>query len=105
MFSPFINSTLRVAHSYCPIFFSEVPVSAVCSNPNGNARNTAGGTTLHELTHALANTNDHQYGCPQDRNLASSSSTTAMDNADNYNVRADQPISNELELTLDSALP
>ena len=89
-----------MVHSYCPIFFSEVPLPAVCSNPNGNARNTAGGTTLHELTHALADTNDHQYGCPEDKNLAASSPTTAMDNADNYNVRVDPLVKDLLKLTI-----
>ncbi|KIM28816.1 hypothetical protein M408DRAFT_133737 [Serendipita vermifera MAFF 305830] len=74
---------------YCPVFFTEVPLSYLCSGLSTVAsRDTAGGTTLHELTHALANTEDYQYGCSTDRALAASSPSAAMGNADNYNCFA-----------------
>ncbi|ESK86193.1 deuterolysin m35 metalloprotease [Moniliophthora roreri MCA 2997] len=70
---------------YCDAFFDEVPTNNLCSSTTVEARNIRGGTTLHEMTHALSDTDDVMYGCPQDQALSDSDKII---NADNYNVRA-----------------
>jgi len=68
---------------YCSIFYNEVPAGTLCNGNPVNARNIRGGTTLHELTHAVAGTKDVTYGCPADQAL---SDANKLINADNYNV-------------------
>ncbi|KAG8828449.1 hypothetical protein FRC19_006547 [Serendipita sp. 401] len=79
---------------YCSIFYSEVTTSRLCSGTTVNSRNIRGGTTLHELTHALSGTTDVGYGCPYDQSLAASSASRAQSNADNYNCFATQVYQN-----------
>ncbi|CAG8728837.1 11410_t:CDS:2, partial [Acaulospora colombiana] len=43
---------------YCSIFYNEVAPNSLCEGADVAARNLRGGTTLHELTHAVANTTD-----------------------------------------------
>ena len=68
---------------YCSIFYNEVASDTLCNGNTVNARNIRGGTTLHELTHAVAGTTDVTYGCPADQALSDSNK---LRNADNYNV-------------------
>jgi len=68
---------------YCSIFYNEVASGSLCSGTTVNARNIRGGTTLHELTHAVAGTDDVGYGCPANQGLSDSNK---LINADNYNV-------------------
>ncbi|KAF9266077.1 zincin [Marasmius fiardii PR-910] len=71
---------------YCDIFFDEVDSEELCNgDTTPAARNIRGGTTLHELTHALANTDDITYGCNNDKALSASQQ---IDNADNFNCFA-----------------
>ncbi|KAL0070273.1 hypothetical protein AAF712_002765 [Marasmius tenuissimus] len=70
---------------YCDIFFDEVPQSQLCGGTTPAARNVRGGTTLHELTHALDNTDDVTYGCSNDKALPDAQKKI---NADNYNCFA-----------------
>ncbi len=72
--------------SYCSIFYDEVTTSRLCSDTTVAARNIRGGTTLHELTHALSGTTDVGYGCAFDQNLGQTNPSQAARNADNYNV-------------------
>ncbi|KAG8826157.1 hypothetical protein FRC17_008358 [Serendipita sp. 399] len=72
----------------------EVTTSRLCSGTTVNSRNIRGGTTLHELTHALSGTTDVGYGCPYDQSLAASSPSRAQSNADNYNCFATQVYQN-----------
>ncbi|KAF5321007.1 hypothetical protein D9619_000119 [Psilocybe cf. subviscida] len=51
-----VTSTTNVY--FCSIFFNEVATSRLCSGTTVASRNVRGGTTLHELTHALAGTDD-----------------------------------------------
>ncbi|KAJ7163522.1 Metalloprotease [Mycena crocata] len=67
---------------FCSLFFSEVPSTSLCSGTTVASRNVRGGTTLHELTHAVGNTDDVIYGCANDQAL---SDANAVRNADNYN--------------------
>ncbi|KAG5644267.1 hypothetical protein DXG03_008752 [Asterophora parasitica] len=67
---------------YCSIFFNEVATTKLCSGTTVNSRNIRGGTTLHELTHALSGTTDITYGCPADQAL---SDANKIKNADNFN--------------------
>ncbi|KAJ7121859.1 hypothetical protein C8R43DRAFT_850816, partial [Mycena crocata] len=48
---------------FCSFFFSEIPSTSLCSGTTIASRNVRGGTTLHELTHAVGNTDDVIYGC------------------------------------------
>ena len=72
---------------YCDLFWDERPPDSLC---NGNAANVVnalnlrGGTTLHELTHAVANTEDLAYECPDVRKLSDSDK---LRNAANYEAR------------------
>ncbi|EAU82657.2 hypothetical protein CC1G_12425 [Coprinopsis cinerea okayama7 len=68
---------------YCSIFFNQVSISQLCGGTTVAARNVRGGTTLHELTHAVARTDDVAYGCAADQRLSTSQKII---NADNYNV-------------------
>jgi deuterolysin len=68
---------------YCSIFFNEVAHSRLCSGTTVASRNVRGGTTLHEITHAISNTDDVTYGCAADQALSDS---RKIINADNYNV-------------------
>ena len=72
--------------SFCSIFYNEVTTSRLCSGTSVASRNIRGGTTLHELTHATSGTSDVGYGCSYDQNLGQSSPSSAVRNADNYNV-------------------
>ncbi|KAI3614798.1 deuterolysin m35 metalloprotease [Moniliophthora roreri] len=76
---------------YCDAFFDEVPTNNLCSSTTVEARNIRGGTTLHEMTHALSDTDDVMYGCPQDQALSDSDKII---NADNYNCFATQVYTN-----------
>lgn len=69
---------------YCSIFFNEVAHSRLCSGTSVASRNVRGGTTLHEITHAVSSTDDVTYGCAADQALSDS---RKIINADNYNVR------------------
>ncbi|KAF9445022.1 zincin, partial [Macrolepiota fuliginosa MF-IS2] len=66
---------------YCDIFFDEVPSSNLCSGTTVASRNIRGGTTLHELTHAVGGTDDINYGCAADQSLSDSEK---ISNADNF---------------------
>lgn len=73
--------------SFCDIFFDEKDdPSALCSGTTVTDRDIAGGTTLHEMTHATSGTEDVGYGCDADQSLGSSDPSSAANNADNYNV-------------------
>ncbi|KAK7436844.1 hypothetical protein VKT23_014486 [Stygiomarasmius scandens] len=76
---------------YCSIFFNEVATSRLCSGTSVASRNVRGGTTLHELTHAVAGTDDIGYGCSFDQGLSASN---ARVNADNYNCFSTQVYAN-----------
>ncbi|KAF5329051.1 hypothetical protein D9611_013870 [Ephemerocybe angulata] len=67
---------------YCSIFFNEVATSNLCSGTTVASRNIRGGTTLHEITHAVSGTDDVTYGCAADQALSDS---RKLVNADNYN--------------------
>ncbi|KAF9030873.1 zincin [Hymenopellis radicata] len=67
---------------FCDIFFDEVPSTSLCSGTTVASRNIRGGTTLHELTHAVADTDDITYGCAADQALSDAKS---VQNADNFN--------------------
>ncbi|KAI0751869.1 Metalloprotease [Daedaleopsis nitida] len=79
---------------YCSIFYNEVASPRLCSGTTVASRNIRGGTTLHELTHAVAGTDDIGYGCSYDMNLGQSSPSQAVINADNYNCFATQVYQN-----------
>ncbi|CAG7851105.1 SubName: Full=Uncharacterized protein {ECO:0000313/EMBL:CCA72324.1} [Serendipita indica DSM 11827] len=87
-----VTSTTNIY--YCSIFYNEVTTSRLCSDTTVASRNVRGGTTLHELTHALSGTTDVGYGCSYDQTLASSSPSRAQSNADNYNCFATQVYKN-----------
>ncbi|TRM67414.1 Deuterolysin metalloprotease family-domain-containing protein [Schizophyllum amplum] len=76
---------------YCSIFYNEVASTRLCSGTTVASRNVRGGTTLHELTHAVADTDDVTYGCSADQALSDSQSVI---NADNYNCFATQVYQN-----------
>ncbi|KAK0452535.1 Metalloprotease [Armillaria borealis] len=76
---------------YCSLFFNEVASTNLCTGTTVAARNIRGGTTLHELTHAVADTDDVTYGCSADQAL---SDANAKINADNYNCFATQVYQN-----------
>ncbi|KAL0950392.1 hypothetical protein HGRIS_010352 [Hohenbuehelia grisea] len=67
---------------FCSLFFSEVASTALCSGTSVASRNVRGGTTLHELTHAVGRTVDVGYGCSFDQGLSDAQS---IQNADNFN--------------------
>ncbi|KAF6748969.1 Metalloprotease [Ephemerocybe angulata] len=67
---------------FCDIFFDEVATTELCSGTTVAARNIRGGTTLHELTHALSGTDDVTYGCSADQALTDDKKII---NADNFN--------------------
>ncbi|KAF9058180.1 Metalloprotease [Panaeolus papilionaceus] len=67
---------------FCSIFFNEVATSSLCSGTTVASRNVRGGTTLHELTHAVGGTDDVTYGCSADQAL---SDANKLANADNFN--------------------
>ncbi|KAI0820698.1 Metalloprotease [Trametes gibbosa] len=79
---------------FCSLFFQEVTSSRLCSGTTVAARNVRGGTVLHELTHALSDTDDVGYGCSFDQNLGRTSPGQAAINADNYNCFATQVYQN-----------
>lgn len=70
-------------YSFCDIFYEEVETKELCGSVTVNDRKIRGGTTLHELTHAVAGTEDVGYGCEDNMKL---SPDQALSNADNYNV-------------------
>ncbi|KAJ7486786.1 Metalloprotease [Mycena latifolia] len=76
---------------FCSIFFNEVASTSLCSGTTVASRNIRGGTTLHELTHAVADTDDVIYGCASDQAL---SDANAVRNADNYNCFTTQVYAN-----------
>ncbi|KAG2012992.1 hypothetical protein CC2G_009935 [Coprinopsis cinerea AmutBmut pab1-1] len=76
---------------YCSIFFNQVSISQLCGGTSVAARNVRGGTTLHELTHAVARTDDVAYGCAADQRLSNSQKII---NADNYNCFSTQVYAN-----------
>ncbi|PFH47135.1 hypothetical protein AMATHDRAFT_152893 [Amanita thiersii Skay4041] len=76
---------------YCSIFYNEVPTSSLCTGTSVSSRSVRGGTTLHELTHAVAGTTDVIYGCANDIALSASNS---IRNADNYNCFTTQVYQN-----------
>jgi len=76
---------------FCSIFFNEVATSSLCSGTSVASRNIRGGTTLHELTHAVGNTDDVTYGCSADQQLSDSNKYI---NADNYNCFTTQVYAN-----------
>ncbi|THU97406.1 zincin [Dendrothele bispora CBS 962.96] len=72
---------------FCDIFFDELPNDRLCSGTSVASRNIRGGTFLHEMTHAVADTDDITYGCDSDMALSDSESAQ---NADNYNCFSTQ---------------
>lgn len=68
----------------CRKFFS-APATGTDSAP---------GTILHELTHLLQNTDDHEYGKTKTKALASQSPHLAMRNADNFEYFCEDYCSN-----------
>ncbi|KAL1746268.1 Deuterolysin metalloprotease family-domain-containing protein [Schizophyllum fasciatum] len=76
---------------FCDIFYDEEPSENLCTGTTVAARNIRGGTTLHELTHAVADTDDVTYGCSADQALSDSQS---LINADNYNCFSTQVYQN-----------
>ncbi|TFL00251.1 Deuterolysin metalloprotease family-domain-containing protein [Pterulicium gracile] len=76
---------------YCSIFFNEVPSTSLCSGTTVASRNVRGGTTLHEMTHAISGTTDVTYGCAADQAL---SVANKLRNADNYNCFSTQVYAN-----------
>ncbi|TFK69406.1 Metalloprotease [Pluteus cervinus] len=76
---------------FCSIFFNEVATSNLCGSTTVASRNVRGGTTLHELTHAVAGTDDVTYGCSADQALSDANSYA---NADNYNCFSTQVYAN-----------
>ncbi|KAG5635500.1 hypothetical protein H0H81_011035 [Sphagnurus paluster] len=85
------NAVANENSSSRTIFFQEVPTIGVCSRTTVAARNIRGGTTLHELTHALSGTSDVSYGCAANQALSDSDKFI---NADNYNCFATQVYAN-----------
>ncbi|KAK0491609.1 Metalloprotease [Armillaria novae-zelandiae] len=77
---------------FCDVFFNEVNVTELCSGTTVAARNVRGGTMLHELTHAIANTDEITIGCSADQALSDSDAAV---NADNYNCFTTQVFENE----------
>ncbi|KAF4583597.1 hypothetical protein EYR38_002352 [Pleurotus pulmonarius] len=67
---------------FCSIFFNEVANGNLCTGTSVASRNVRGGTTLHELTHAVGRTTDVGYGCAFDQGLSAAQS---IRNADNFN--------------------
>ncbi|KAF8885804.1 Deuterolysin metalloprotease family-domain-containing protein [Infundibulicybe gibba] len=76
---------------FCSIFFNEVATANLCSGTTVASRNARGGTTLHELTHAVGGTDDIQYGCAADQALSDANSVA---NADNFNCFTTQVYAN-----------
>ncbi|KAF9441014.1 zincin [Macrolepiota fuliginosa MF-IS2] len=76
---------------YCSIFFNEVPTANLCSGTSVASRNARGGTTLHEMTHAVGGTDDIIYGCSSDMGLSDSNKIA---NADNFNCFTTQVYAN-----------
>ncbi|KAJ7063892.1 Metalloprotease [Mycena amicta] len=76
---------------FCSIFFNEVATTNLCSGTTVASRNVRGGTTLHELTHAVADTDDVIYGCASDQALSDANS---IRNADNFNCFTTQVYAN-----------
>ncbi|PFH47136.1 hypothetical protein AMATHDRAFT_43144 [Amanita thiersii Skay4041] len=76
---------------FCSIFFTELPLSSLCTGTPVSSRNIRGETILHELTHAVAGTEDIVYGCSNDIALSASNSVR---NADNYSCFAAQVYQN-----------
>ncbi|KAF9468294.1 Deuterolysin metalloprotease family-domain-containing protein [Collybia nuda] len=76
---------------FCSIFFNEVASTNLCSGTTVASRNVRGGTTLHELTHAVGGTDDIQYGCAADQALSDANSVA---NADNFNCFSTQVYAN-----------
>ncbi|KAL1734684.1 Metalloprotease [Schizophyllum commune] len=72
---------------FCDIFYDEVETTQLCSGTTVDERNIRGGTTLHELTHALSDTEDVGYGCAADQELSDSEK---ISNADNFNCFSTQ---------------
>ncbi|KAG6814753.1 hypothetical protein H0H87_007610, partial [Tephrocybe sp. NHM501043] len=77
-----LNAVANENSSSRTIFFNEVASTSLCSGTTVASRNIRGGTTLHELTHAVADTDDVTYGCAADQALSDANSVI---NADNYN--------------------
>ncbi|KAJ6530980.1 Metalloprotease [Mycena vulgaris] len=76
---------------FCSIFFNEVASTSLCSGTSVASRNVRGGTTLHELTHAVGNTDDIVYGCASDQAFSDANSII---NADNFNCFTTQVYAN-----------
>ncbi|KAL1746239.1 hypothetical protein HDZ31DRAFT_81364 [Schizophyllum fasciatum] len=72
---------------FCDIFYDEVQTDKLCSGTTVSKRNIRGGTVLHELTHALKNTEDVGYGCEANQQLSDSEK---ISNADNFNCFSTQ---------------
>jgi hypothetical protein len=60
----------------CKLFFDNTHLD--------RGTDSIGGVFIHELSHALCNTNDHIYGEGNSQVLASNNPVQAIDNADNY---------------------
>ncbi|KAJ7063891.1 Metalloprotease [Mycena amicta] len=72
---------------FCGIFFYQEDTDQLCGRTTVEARDVRGGITLHELTHAVAKTDDVVYGCDEDQALSDSD---AIRNADSFNCFATQ---------------
>ncbi|KAF8650946.1 hypothetical protein AX16_005013 [Volvariella volvacea WC 439] len=79
-----ITYTMTHTIYFCPTFFSQVPLTQLCS---GTSYNVRGVTILHELTHVLYGTIDGVYSCQAAQILPDPRKLT---NADNYNCFATQ---------------
>ncbi|KAI0755056.1 Metalloprotease [Daedaleopsis nitida] len=76
---------------FCDVFYEEVETKQLCGSVTVNDRKIRGGTTLHELTHAVAGTEDVGYGCEENMQL---SPDQALMNADSYNCFSTQVYQN-----------
>lgn len=81
---------------YCSIFYNTLPSNSLCNGGRVNDRNVRGAITLHELTHATADTDDVNYGCPGNQALSDSNK---LINADNYGVSIRTVLSRACVLT------
>jgi len=72
---------------YCSDFYEQKALFGLCTGTPVDSLRIRGGTTLHEATILLSETDESAVGCSEARSLASSDPNAASQNADNYNVR------------------
>ncbi|KAF8978797.1 hypothetical protein BDQ17DRAFT_1338567 [Cyathus striatus] len=67
--------------TFCSGFFNKLPTANFCHGSKASTCKDRGGTTLHELTHAVGDTKDINYGCSNTRALSDSEK---IENADAF---------------------